>query len=195
MKYIHLQDGFVDSKEKTIESSQTGVTLDDYYSGKYVPLNDKQLAFLESNPNISPIEAFLMVTTPSQEEIFQQRKRDKIYQIYRYDQSEAVNVFFVNNTPMWLSRSARASLYTTLNAYKANNKELITLWTSGASPIPITLNLTVFESLLMSLEIYAKECYDKTSEHKANISKIETIEELVAYDHTSGYPEKLRVQI
>lgn len=195
MKYIHLQDGFVDSKEKTIESNQTGVTLDDYYSGKYVPLNDKQLAFLESNSNISPIEAFLMVTTPSQEEIFQQRKRDKIYQIYRYDQSEAVNVFFVNDTPMWLSRSARASLYTTLNAYKANSKEQITLWTSGASPIPITLNLTVFESLLMSLEIYAKECYDKTSEHKANVSRIETIEELIAYDHTLGYPDKLRVQI
>jgi len=61
--------------------------------------------------------------------------------------------------------------------------------------MPITLTLTSFESLLMSLEIYAKECYDKTSEHKANISKIETIEELVAYDHTLGYPEKLRVQI
>lgn len=195
MKYIHLQDGFVDSKEKTIESNQIGVTLDDYYSGKYVPLNEKQMVFLESNPDISPIEAFLMVTTPSQEEIFQQRKRDKIYQIYRYDQSEAVNVFFVNNTPMWLSRSARASLYTTLNAYKVNNKEQITLWTSGASPIPMTLNLTVFESLLMSLEIYAKECYDKTSEHKANVSRIETIEELVAYDHTFGYPEKLSVQI
>lgn len=194
MKYIHIELQFIETNE-VIPQGQLGITLEDYFNGKYVPLNEKQSAFLESHPEITPVEAFLMVTSPSQEEIFQQRKRDKLYQVFKYDHSEAVNVFFVNEVPLWLNKNSRASLFTTLAAYKTANKEVITLWTSGNNPMPITLTLSSFESLLMSLEIYAKECYDKTSEHKANISKIETIEELVAYDHTLGYPEKLRVQI
>ena len=191
MKYIHLQEGFVDSQNAK-EKEVTGITLNDYYDGKYVPLNDMQLSFLESNPYVTPVEAFLMVTSPSQEEIFNRRKSDKLFQIYRYDLSEAVNVFFVNNAPMWLNRSARASLFTTLAAYKANNKISITLWSASPNPIPITLSIENFEILLMDIEMYAKECYDKTAVHKMNVSMIESIEELIAYDHTQGYPEPLK---
>lgn len=194
MKYIHLEDGFVDV-EVALDKNLVGVTFDDLYAGKYVLLNEKQLAFLDNNPGITPVEAFLMVCSPSKEEIFNKRKADKYYQIYKYDISEAVNVFFVNGSPMWLNRATRASLFTTIAAYKAANKTEITLWTAGSNPVPMTLDLGVFEGLLLALEVYAKECYDNTSEHKANVSNIETIEELVAYNHTAGYPEPLRVEL
>jgi len=194
MIYIHIEKGFIET-EVAFDKNLTGLTFDDLYAGKYILLNAKQLVFLEAHPDVTPVEAFLMVTSPSNEEIFQQRKRDKIHRIFRYDQSDAVNSFFVNGVKMWLNRTERASLYTTIAAFKANDIKEITLWTSGMNPSPLTLNIDFFESLLMSLEIYAKECYDKTSEHKANVSRIETIEELIAYDHTFGYPEKLSVQI
>lgn len=190
MIYIHLQEGFIEVQQ-AFESSLTGVTLDEYYSGKYVPLNENQIAFLKNNPGIAPPEAYLMVTSPSIEEIFIHRKKERMFQIFRYDQSEAVNVFFVNSSPMWLSRSARASLFTTLAAYKANNRTSITLWSLGVNPYPITLSVESFENLLLSLEMYAKECYDRTAEHKANVSRIETIEELMDYNHTQGYPQPL----
>lgn len=55
---------------------------------------------------------------------------------------------------------------------------------------PLELNNAI--QMLYALEIYASQCYDNTQWHLANINTLTTIEELEAYDYTSGYPEKLR---
>lgn len=46
--------------------------------------------------------------------------------------------------------------------------------------------------MLYAIEIYASACYDNTQYHLSEVSKLETIEEIDAYDYTSGYPEKLQ---
>lgn len=194
MKYIHITEQFYESS-LPLESALIGITLDDYYAGKYVLLNDRQCAFIENNTGITPVEAFLMVSSPSVEEIFIQRKKDKLFKVYKYDQSETVNTFFIGETPLWLNRTARAALFNTLTAYKVTGKEQLSLWSTGADPHPITLSSTELEHILISLEIYAKECFDTTSQHKANISKMQTTEEVVGYEHTLGYPEVLRFTI
>ena len=45
--------------------------------------------------------------------------------------------------------------------------------------------------MLYSIELYASACYDNTQKHKANIDKLETIEDVEAYDFTTDYPEYL----
>lgn len=45
--------------------------------------------------------------------------------------------------------------------------------------------------MLFAIELYASACYDNTQRHLAEIEKLETIDELAAYDYTVGYPEKL----
>ena len=42
-----------------------------------------------------------------------------------------------------------------------------------------------------ALELYALECYNVTAAHKADIEALTTVEEVVAYDYESDYPEKL----
>jgi hypothetical protein len=45
--------------------------------------------------------------------------------------------------------------------------------------------------MLSALEVYAVDCYNKTTDHQYAINALGTIEEIEAYDFTIGYPEKL----
>ena len=47
----------------------------------------------------------------------------------------------------------------------------------------------------MKLELYAKQCYNKTAEHKYNLEQLSIPEEILEYNYTEGYPEKLNIII
>ena len=49
--------------------------------------------------------------------------------------------------------------------------------------------------LLSSLEMYALECFNVTATHKAAVEKLQTVEEVLAYDYTAGYPEILMMNV
>ena len=53
--------------------------------------------------------------------------------------------------------------------------------------IPIDDALEMFAAL----EIYAKQCYNVTSQHKLNVMSLESIDEVNNYDFTVRYPKKL----
>ena len=46
--------------------------------------------------------------------------------------------------------------------------------------------------MLYAIEVYASACYDNTQRHLSEVEKLETIEEVEAYNYRTGYPEKLR---
>jgi hypothetical protein len=51
-------------------------------------------------------------------------------------------------------------------------------------------------AMLQELEVYAVKCYNQTSAHLAAIDDMTlTVEEILAYDFTAGYPEKLTFTI
>ena len=49
--------------------------------------------------------------------------------------------------------------------------------------------------MLSALEVYAIDCYNKTTDHIFNVNSLTTIEEIENYDYRSGYPEKLIFEI
>ena len=49
--------------------------------------------------------------------------------------------------------------------------------------------------MLYKVEIYASQCYDRTQYHISQIKTLETLDEINAYDYTTGYPEKLNFNI
>jgi hypothetical protein len=57
--------------------------------------------------------------------------------------------------------------------------------------VPFTLPIALAEALLLQLEAYAKETFNRTQSHKAAVYELATIAEIEAYDFTAGYPEKL----
>ena len=45
--------------------------------------------------------------------------------------------------------------------------------------------------MLKAIELYAIVCYNNTQQHIASINSIESQNELLSYDVTTGYPEQL----
>lgn len=109
-----------------------------------------------------------------------------------YDNSDEVNIFTLNGDKVWLDKNTRVGLFNLLNLEKLSNKETTTLWFNDKS---ITVNIDKAIELLTAVEKYAKQCYDNTQKHYAEINALDTIENALAYDITAGYPEILNINI
>lgn len=129
---------------------------------------------------------------PTEEEIFQREKQHKLDEIQHYDKSSEVNNFYMQGESMWLDFEKRSRLLLRFQAETAKGNENTTLWGNGKE---YNLPLSVAIQMLYELETYASMCYDNTQRHIANVNSLETIEEVSYYDHTTGYPDKLRFDI
>ena len=115
-------------------------------------------------------------------------KEEAIEQITEYDQSEDVNSFTLQGKQMWLPKETRVGLVNSITIEKNTGKETTILWFGGEKyELPVDTAL----QMLSALELYALECYNVTAAHKAAVSALESVEDVVAYDYTQGYPEKL----
>lgn len=115
------------------------------------------------------------------------RKRKKA-EILRYDSSEEVNQFGMQEQGIWIDKATRAGLMLRFQAEQAMDKEMTTLWHGGQM---FELPVETAMQMLLAIEIYASQCYDNTQRHLAEVDKLETKEEIEAYDFTVGYPEKI----
>ena len=111
--------------------------------------------------------------------------------ISAYDSSKHVNSFTIGGMETWLDKATRVGLKLRFEAELRMGKEYTTLWKDGTSfPLPLVGATTAID-MLDGIELYASACYDVTQMHLAAIDKIEGVEEMKAYDYTSGYPAKL----
>ena len=168
-------------------------SLEDFLSGKIIELNEEQILFMEQNPSASTMEIYNCAMTalepyvPTLEEI----RQEKISLIVSYDSSQAVNSFELFGQTMWLDRNTRMALMQTAKILDSSGEESTTLWTDGANPMPIEVSLLELQNILSILEIYAKKCYDVTAQHKYNIQHMDNKEDILAYDHTANYPDRI----
>lgn len=119
-------------------------------------------------------------------------KKKVLQAIDDYDISQEVNSFFLNGLQVWLDKSTRVGLMNSLNIEKAAGKETSTLWFGN---IKLDINTDTAIQMLSALELYALECYNKTAEHKVNIEELDSIEDVIKYDYTEGYPTKLNFTV
>lgn len=147
------------------------------------------LADTMRTPTLEELDAMLIGIEASDEERLTAIKSFKKAEVERYDKSSAVNQFFISDTPMWLDKETRTGLKLRFEAEVAMGKNDTTLWADGVQ-YPLPLSTAV--SMLYALEVYASQSYDNTQAHLAAIDALTTVEEVESYDHTSGYPEKLK---
>ena len=115
-------------------------------------------------------------------------KEQLIEEIDEYDTSSDVNSFTLGGKQMWLPKETRVGLVNSITIEKAAGKENTTLWFDGEKyELPVDNAL----QMLSALELYALECYNVTAAHKANVIALESVDDVVAYDYESGYPDKL----
>lgn len=128
------------------------------------------------------------VASATEEAALQSIKRIALKEIEAYDVSEAVNSFTLQGKQMWLPKETRVGLMNSLSIEKAAGKTETVLWFGNESYI---LPIDTAMQMLSALELYALDCYNVTAAHKADIEALTTVEEVVAYDYESDYPEKL----
>lgn len=118
-------------------------------------------------------------------------KKELTEKILAYDSSESVNSFTFGGIPMWLDKATRVGLKLRFEAEIALGNETTTLWLNGMNfTLPLSGERSAM-NVLVALEVYASASYDATQMHLANVAAMTTAEEIIDYDITSGYPDKL----
>lgn len=108
-----------------------------------------------------------------------------------YDSSDKVNGFTIGGVHVWLDKATRVGLKLRFESEVAAGKTETTLWMDGMSfPLPLVGDGNALQ-MLVALELYASDCYDRTQQHIAAVTALATADELEAYDYTLSYPEKL----
>ena len=113
-------------------------------------------------------------------------------EIEKHDTSPSVNGFMLNGQRVWLNKDTRVGLMNSTSIAKAMGKKTTTLWFGG---MQIEVNCDKAIGLLSALEMYALECFNVTAAHKKAVAELNTVEEVLGYDYTKGYPEQLKMEV
>ena len=154
----------------------------------------------DGRQTINPTEEMLFAdgwveyTTPVYEPTIEDYRRDKIREIERHDSSPEVNKCYIktagNELSYWANKSERSSLKSAVNDCIVMNRNTYRLDLRDLG-LSVDIDCNKLLEMLSALEVYAIDCYNKTTDHIFNVNGLTTIEEIENYDYRSGYPEKL----
>lgn len=119
-------------------------------------------------------------------------KSQKITEIESYDTSPSVNGFMLNRQKVWLDFELRDRVYQGNERLQRIGRTDTTLWLGNQC---YNLSIEQAQNIISHIEAYAKDCYNVTAAHKAAVEKLQTVEEVEAYDYTQGYPEQLEMEV
>lgn len=132
---------------------------------------------------------------PEEVDLLEQAIRQKIEELREFDESKEVNncIIVSNGIEMnyWKNKHERDALksavrdYQTIGRtdYRLDLRELgVYLW------IPCDKLL----QMLAELEVYATDCFNRTTDHMFAIKGLASVEEVEAYDFREGYPAVVR---
>lgn len=112
--------------------------------------------------------------------------------IEAYDASDSVNAFMLNGQKVWLDKATRVGLMNSTTIAKAMGQATTTLWMGEAK---LVVDCDKARQLLSALEMYALECFNVTAAHKKAVNEMTTLEDVLGYDYTGGYPQKLTMEV
>ena len=104
------------------------------------------------------------------------------YQIMKQDSK--VNVFSFRGKDYWWDKNTRIGLDRLANSGKDSYEIVL-----GTDIIEVSKN--ELQNLLNQLEIYANKCFINTQRHLNAIENLNTPLELIEYNYTLGYPNKV----
>ena len=135
---------------------------------------------------------------PTEEELLEEAKSRKLVELNDYDNSSAVNdciiVYQGEEIHYWANKTERNDLKNAVRDCIAMGRTEYRLDLRDKG-ISITLPCELLLQMMAALEVYAIDCYNKTTDHEFAINALITLEEVEAYDFKVGYPEKLRFEV
>ena len=115
-----------------------------------------------------------------------------------YDNSRAVNNCIIklngNSINYWADKAERSILKTAVEdclkvgrtTYRLDIREL---------EVSIPVNCELLLTMLSQLEVYAIDCYNKTTDHIYAVKNLTTIEDIETYNYKEGYPSMLQFEV
>lgn len=119
-------------------------------------------------------------------------KKMLIADIEAYDTSSAVNSFVLNGAEVWLDFELRDRVYQGNERLQRIGRTDTTLWLGNKC---YNLSIEQAQNIISHIEAYAKDCYNVTAAHKKAVGELTDIGEVLSYDYTKGYPEKLTMTV
>lgn len=115
-----------------------------------------------------------------------------ISEITSYDSSVAVNEFTFDDKSMWIPVDVRTRIKGAISDAETLNATTITL---GINEVPYTFEVQKVKVMFAHLEAYALAVNNNTLTHLQTIKQLQTLEDILNYDYTQGYPTKLEFDI
>lgn len=186
-KYISLEEPL------DPDNYNVGRTWEDYLNNKFVRLTKYQVEFAEAHPEASVDEIWQKALNAEPERTIDDAKREKIAEIEKYDVSENVNGFTVNNAfTAWFSVQERLNYKQSIEAAKLLGVSELSFFIGDNM---LNVSVTNAELMLAALQLYADQCFIVTKQHMLAVNSLTEIEEVDNYDYTEGYPEKLNFDL
>jgi hypothetical protein len=135
---------------------------------------------------------------PTAEELLEQAKEEKLRELHEYDESAEVNdciiVYQGQELHYWADKHERGSLGSAVSdcialgraSYRLDLREL------GVS---LSIPCEMLLQMLAVLEVYAIDCYNKTTDHEFAIKAMTSVSEIDAYEFRVGYPPIPRFEL
>lgn len=165
---------------KSVESVTVGMT--DEGEMRYEEREKEQYAY----------DVCWLENVGTEADVLNSAKASVLADIEAYDTSTAVNGFMLNGQRVWLDKATRVGLMNSTTIAKAMGQPTTTLWLGDAK---LVVDCDKAIQLLSALEMYALECFNVTAAHKKAVSEMSTVEEVLGYDYTAGYPKILEMSV
>jgi hypothetical protein len=104
-----------------------------------------------------------------------------------YSSSSNINSFIYEGKEYWLDKDNRNSLWNLSNSSLGNLEIVI-------GDEVVTLSSLKLKAFLLKLEVYAYKCFVNTFKHLKAAKKLSEIEDIINYDYTTGYPDKVTLE-
>lgn len=104
-----------------------------------------------------------------------------------YDKSQAVNSFIYKGKPYWLDKQQRACMKMIAESGLENIEVVF-------GDLTVLLPAEFIRQFIINLEVYAYQCYVVTAKHLQKASELLNPIDILNYDYTTGYPEKITLE-
>lgn len=104
-----------------------------------------------------------------------------------YNDSHVIKSFIYKDKEYWLTKDNRTCLWNLSNSSLGNIEFII-------GDEIVEMNSIKLKSFLLKLELYAYKCFVNTFKHLKASKDLNKLEDIITYDYTTGYPEKITLE-
>lgn len=113
-------------------------------------------------------------------------KKELEEKIWDYDKQ--TEEFFIGGVSVWLNREERQTILRRCDAEEAKGLDRVVLRKNG---MKFELPIATCRAIVLDVEFYASRCWDNREDLLVAKDELTTAEEILSFDVSSGYPEKL----